>query len=132
MMERHFAVYIMANARPTFYVGITDDLIRRVYEHKNNLTNKTISKNTYFYTLPSIPSSPRLSSASPPECGRVARGDHQGRGNLLPLPWWERFTRLWRRRRRPRARVRGCGFTYGLISKDLYEDIVGRIPDKPE
>jgi uncharacterized protein YeaO (DUF488 family) len=50
-------------------------------------TNKTISKNTYFYTLPSIPS-------------------HQGRGNLLPLPWWER------------ARVRGCGFTYELLSNN--------------
>jgi hypothetical protein len=49
------------------------------------ITNKTISKNTYFYTLPSIPSP-------------------QGRGNLLPLPWWER------------ARVRGCGFTYELLS----------------
>jgi hypothetical protein len=49
------------------------------------VTNKTISKDTYFYTLPSIPS-------------------HQGRGNLLPLPWWER------------ARVSGCGFTYELLS----------------
>jgi len=43
---------------------------------------------------------------------------HQGRGNLLPLPWWERFTRLWRRRRRPGARVRGCGFTYELLSNE--------------
>jgi dTDP-4-dehydrorhamnose 3,5-epimerase len=50
-----------------------------------DVTNKTISKDTYFYTLPSIPS-------------------HQGRGNLLPLPWWER------------ARVRECGFTYELLS----------------
>ena len=53
-MERNYYVYIMTNINNTvLYTGVTNNLIRRVYEHKNKLiigfTSKyNVSKLIYY------------------------------------------------------------------------------------
>jgi len=38
MKNRWYSVYIVASKSRAIYIGITNDLRRRVYEHKNDVT----------------------------------------------------------------------------------------------
>lgn len=43
-MGQEYYVYIMTNNSGTFYTGVTNDLVRRIYEHKHKLIPGFTSK----------------------------------------------------------------------------------------
>ncbi len=56
---KNYYVYILTNKSKTLYIGVTNDLVRRLYEHKNKIiegfTKKyNISMLVYYETFSSI------------------------------------------------------------------------------
>jgi len=58
-MSKEYSIYIMTNKSRTLYTGVTGDLMRRVYEHKNKLvagfTSKyNIKQLVYYESTPNV------------------------------------------------------------------------------
>lgn len=57
--NRQYFVYIMANAKPVLYIGVTNNLVKRVHEHKEELAEGftkqyNLKKLVYFETFSEI------------------------------------------------------------------------------
>ena len=50
-MYKTYYVYIMTSYSGTLYTGVTNDLFRRVYEHKNKLVKGFTSKYNIIYLV---------------------------------------------------------------------------------
>ena len=51
-MDRQYYVYILSNrTNVTIYVGVTNDIIRRIYEHKNNVLPKSFTSRYQIHKL---------------------------------------------------------------------------------
>ena len=50
-MNKEYYVYIMTNKSRTLYTGVTNNLMRRVYEHKNKLVSGFTSRYNIQYLV---------------------------------------------------------------------------------
>lgn len=59
-MEQQYFIYILTNTHnTTLYIGVTNDLVRRVYEHRNKIVKGfsftyNLTKLVYYEIIPDI------------------------------------------------------------------------------
>lgn len=94
MSEKYYYVYILANpANTVLYTGVTSDLVRRVYEHKNKVTGGftakyNVSKLVYFESVGDIESAIAREK-------QIKGGSRAGKVKLIEAgnPSWEDMCR---------------------------------------
>lgn len=105
MNNKLYAAYIMANERPTLYVGMCNNLIRRIWEHKYKVNPKSftarynLNKLVYYEFFIDV----RLAIIREKQIKNLSREE---KIKLL-------------KEQNP-------------TFKDLYDEVTGQIPDKPE
>ena len=89
-MERNPAIYILASKRNgTLYIGVTSDLVKRIWEHKNNLvegfTKKYCAHNLVYFEQYEDMESAILREK------QLKKWNRQWKVNLIEKqnPWWQ-------------------------------------------